>query len=232
MLEEWRNVDTEQGVLFVSNFGNVINDEYFYVDKNGKIFTKRSLLRKQYIGNHGYQCFRFRGKLFLTHRLVAQAFVSGDKELHINHKDGNKLNNLPSNLEWVTVAENNKHARESGLIPEDIEYLKGCEVHNSKLTENDVIEILNNMDKPLSHFSKKFNVSTTTINDVMIGKKWKHVSPEIPRKEAVGGKRKLSQDDITTIRNSDLSNDKLAKVFGLSKSSIRDIKLYLTYKEM
>lgn len=59
-----------------------------------------------------------------VHRLVSKAFIPNDDKtkIHINHIDYNKLNNHVSNLEWVTVSENNKHAhqhieRKSTTIP-------------------------------------------------------------------------------------------------------------------
>lgn len=51
-----------------------------------------------------------------VNRLVAMAFVGGFAEgLEANHKDGNKKNNTPANLEWVTTQENIEHAFRTGL---------------------------------------------------------------------------------------------------------------------
>ena len=55
-------------------------------------------------------------KRFFIHRLVAQHFCEGyQKDLVVNHKDGNKLNNCANNLEWVTRSENDLHAFKNNL---------------------------------------------------------------------------------------------------------------------
>ena len=51
----------------------------------------------------------------LVHRVVALAFLPNPLgKIVVNHKDGNKLNNHVSNLEWATHSENSLHARATG----------------------------------------------------------------------------------------------------------------------
>ena len=88
------------------------------VSNTGLIRNKHGLIRKTNIGKNGYERVGFHGgqETVFVHRLVACAFCDGYADgLEINHKDGDKLNNTASNLEWVTPSENIKHAYRTGL---------------------------------------------------------------------------------------------------------------------
>lgn len=57
-------------------------------------------------------------KLEKVHRLVSLLFIPKPTEediWEVNHKDGNKQNNVVTNLEWVTRAGNMLHSWETGL---------------------------------------------------------------------------------------------------------------------
>lgn len=58
----------------------------------------------------GYYQVKLDGKRHFVHRLVAMAFMPNIENLPcVNHKDGDKLNNKSSNLEWCTHKENINH---------------------------------------------------------------------------------------------------------------------------
>ena len=98
------------------------NYENYYIYDNGDVLNvSTNQVLKGSIGEHGYKYYRLskngKKKMFYTHRLVAQVFLENPDCLPIvNHKDGNKLNNNVNNLEWVTQADNMKHAYQTQLI--------------------------------------------------------------------------------------------------------------------
>lgn len=76
-----------------------------------------------------------KSKTFLIHRIVALEFIKCDNpdSLTVNHKDGVKTNNCRENLEWLTIADNLKHARETGLRD-----TKGAKHPLAKFSEADI----------------------------------------------------------------------------------------------
>jgi len=72
------------------------------------------------------------------HRLVAIAFIPNpDNKPEVNHKDGNKQNNFWWNLEWMTHAENMRHASINKLMKP----LIGSNHGGSKYTDEQIHEV-------------------------------------------------------------------------------------------
>ena len=109
----------------VWNNGDIYAMEFVSEDKmpNGKIrrrtFPKTKLKLGYTKTSNGYFQVGIggrKGKIEMIHRIMAMAFVPNpDNKPFVNHIDGDKGNCSPTNLEWCTSAENNAHARETGL---------------------------------------------------------------------------------------------------------------------
>lgn len=94
----------------------------YEISSFGRIRNSKGKILKTYIQNCGYENIKFNGQGLKchkqVHRLVAEAFIPNpDNCSYVNHKDGNKLNNLVENLEWCTNSQNILHARRTGLNP-------------------------------------------------------------------------------------------------------------------
>ena len=90
------------------------NDLYQISNKGN--FKRGNKLINGWIQNTGYKTVNIKEKKYSIHRLVAEAFIPNpENKAQVNHKDGNKLNNCVSNLEWVTPKENVQHAFKIGL---------------------------------------------------------------------------------------------------------------------
>ena len=97
----------------------VENFPSYEVSDDGRVRNTRTGTEKTLTTSNGYHVVglwhKNVGKVHLVHRLVARAFIPGNFSLSVNHKDGNKTNNVPGNLEWCTLAENTNHQWKTGL---------------------------------------------------------------------------------------------------------------------
>ena len=119
MEEIWKDIEGYEGIYQVSNLGRVRPQNRDIVFKKGnKNRVVGDSMRASYDGG-GYQSIvlwnDITHKTIHIHRLVAEAFLEPppSPNMEVNHKDGNKCNNCIENLEWVTHAENMKHAFEN-----------------------------------------------------------------------------------------------------------------------
>lgn len=160
---EYINIKGYEGVYMMNKSGHVLSfHNKVRVLKNSLDFT--GYLRVNLIQN-GVK------KVMRIHRILALHYLpSPDNKPHVNHKDGNKLNNDLPNLEWCTVSENNQHAYDLGLK-------KTGENHsNSKLSNEDVkeIRILRKQNFSQSTIASIYNVSREHIRDIVNLKKRLH----------------------------------------------------------
>lgn len=91
------------------------------VSSIGRIRNINGLLLKPWISTSGYYTIKLiikgQRKNKKLHRLICEAFIPNpENKPHVNHKDGNKLNNHIDNLEWCTHTENMKHASKTNLL--------------------------------------------------------------------------------------------------------------------
>lgn len=134
----------------------------YFVSSLGRFKNKKGVIMENYKPHHsGYIYLRVNIKKYALHRLVALAFIENhNNKPFVNHIDGNKTNNIVSNLEWATCSENNLHNYKIGLN-------KG---HKRKIIQYDL-----NMNKikifeTIKEASNELNICYSSIKAVLYKK--------------------------------------------------------------
>lgn len=170
-MEKWKNIKSFPGYK-VSNYGEIRSHRR----KNPIILSKRINKKGYYYVNlmdSTSKTTMYRS--VLVHSLVASTFLrKSNNNLCVNHLDGDKLNNKVSNLEWVTNKRNSEHAFKLGLVSGR----KGNLCNLSKLNAKQVLKI--RLLKGKSNLSYNdvaliFNVTKSTIIQIVQRKIWKHI---------------------------------------------------------
>lgn len=106
MEEKWKDIIGFEGLYQISNLGRIKS-------------LYKNIIRKPQEGKNGYLFFTVHKNKKIynmsVHREVAKHFLEYKENMEVNHIDGNKKNNIVTNLEWVTKSENQRHAVETGL---------------------------------------------------------------------------------------------------------------------
>jgi len=177
MSEDW---DKDAWIL------RALERRIYYVDDEGNVWkraygTPSKSVRMVKFSTHKptgrvYFNFTFEGitKSVLVNRVVALALLPNPhNHPDVNHIDGNKANNHPSNLEWSSRSANEKHAFRTGL-----KATRGSQNSNAKLSPAEVIKIramANDQGSTPADLARRFKVSAATIRSILGGKTWTHL---------------------------------------------------------
>lgn len=153
-----------------------VYNEYIEVSDNGQVKVHGKLVQGEICAN-GYKRINTShngiNQRYLVHRLVAMTFIPNpENKPTVNHKDGNKLNNCVSNLEWCTYGEQMIHAYNTNLRNAD-----GENNPAHKLTKEDVEYIRTHYVKRDREFgfaalARKFGVDAKTVEHAYKGVTW------------------------------------------------------------
>lgn len=227
------------------HFFKLIKNNVLYATKEGLVYETctSNLLNKKYRLNF-YKRLCYRGTSIQAHRFVWM-FFNGliQKNLQVNHKNGIKHDNRLENLEIVTNSENVKHAYDNNLIKITEETKKiRCERQlgsmntNAKLTDDQVIFIRKEyIDKNITSetIQKEYKLSRRTVENLLLGRTYAKL-PFISNNLHSNYKCFLSKELALEIRqlysSKNYTQKEISILFNVSRSTIRDIISYRTYK--
>lgn len=213
------------------------NGEYL-INKKGEVFSvRRGRVLKPFLSGE-YPSVSINGKRRYIHRLMAAQFLGNIEGLTVNHKDLNKHNNSLDNLEIVTQAENNRHARENLEFKQrDLStYPKGEDATYCKLTNNDVLAIMEKikLGESIIEIAKEYGVSFQNVSMIKTGKTWSHLTGgaiEVNGRQCIKGagnpssvSRDKAMQALKMLNNGDSVKDVVCAT-GLGKTTVTHIKM-------
>lgn len=165
-------------------FSKIDRDGPFCGKLNSKCWSWKMKLDKD-----GYGRFRYKNKKRGAHRISYMYFYGNiDDNLLVCHKCNNPSCVNPDHLYLGTASDNKRDEIESGRTSKGTRNGKythpektprGERAGNSKLTENDVIEIRKTYNakagKTIMFLSEKYGVGTSTIWSVISRQTWTHI---------------------------------------------------------
>ena len=133
-----------EGMYEVDNLARVFSIERVKtVNDNGRVYDKPIQAKQLRQGMHskGYKVVTLTkdgvSKTHFVHRLVAEAFIENPNGLPmINHKDEDKTNNLPENLEWCDAYYNVMYGNGRKKRSKKIKGVPLSEEHKRKISES------------------------------------------------------------------------------------------------
>lgn len=174
LIDDFITFNRMDGEIFARYYCN------HFISTNGRVFSwnnkhKKCKFLSPAIDKYGYYKINIKKDAKTinkyVHRMVAEVFIENPLNLMIvNHKDGNKLNNLTDNLEWCTTQQNTKHSIESGLTN-----FKGSNNPNSKISSETVRSIKEKYSSGIriKEISSEYGLLFGHVSKIVNGRIWK-----------------------------------------------------------
>ena len=144
--------------------------QHYHINQDGVVLnTKTGRVLKTDLTNMGYHRVTLWSEdqkrvRISVHRLVALHYVDNTDDLPmVNHKDGVKLNNHYTNLQWCTCSENTIHAFETGLR-------KDTKKKVSNEVAKEIYTLWKSGESPIN-LRVRYKLSKHIISDILYSKK-------------------------------------------------------------
>ena len=131
--ESWEDIPGYEGIYQASDYGRIrsVDGKQTMTSFHGvRTWKGRIIKYKSDNPKTGWRVSLYKGgkpKDYLVARLVAMTFLGKPDDfgnnintadrITVNHIDGNRFNNRLDNLEWLTLADNIRHAFDNDLMP-------------------------------------------------------------------------------------------------------------------
>lgn len=178
-IENWLPIKGYVKRYEISDFGRIRTAGRWVKDRLGRSRFRYPIIKKQTISAQGYLLISLndlkKHETFTVHRLVIRHFLSENtkNDIQVNHKNGSKIDNHITNLEWVTSSENQKHAYRIGLRSQ-----LGQNHASAKLTNIQAMEIFNS-DMRVTDLANKYSITMTSVCGIKSGRRWSHLTGKI-----------------------------------------------------
>lgn len=220
----------------------IISDEGLFtkylVTSEGQIFSikKSGTLRKMKPARVGTGYYTVNisinkvNKKYLVHRLVALVFIPNpENKKQVNHKDGDKSNNILENLEWNTPKENIIHSYVTGLHKVGF----GEESNNPKITKKkakQIYELLETNEFTLDEIAEVTETTRSIVYNIKHKLAWIDISKDYKVENHTlrsDGSKKLAKSVVIEIckllEDGKLTISEIRDKTNVSNSAILDI---------
>lgn len=206
----------------------------------------------------GYGEIKRNKQKYYTHRVILQTHGEGftEEKDFCCHKCDNPSCVNPDHLFAGSHKDNMEDAAEKGRLTGP--GYKGEEHHQSKLTEEEVVEIREKYateNQQFQELAEEYDVNRPQIGNIISGRKWEHADGPIFSKKEIAeirkknfpdenkenqgsgnGQSKLTEKDVKEIRekyhNEDVYQKHLAEEYGITRGSVGDLVRGDTWKHV